>query len=64
MTSPDSLRAPRPVPLGEVAAATGGEVRGDPTVLASGIRHDSRAIAPGDLFVARAGAHADGLSFV
>jgi UDP-N-acetylmuramoyl-L-alanyl-D-glutamate--2,6-diaminopimelate ligase len=34
----------------------------DPAIL--GVRHDSRAVEPGDLFVARPGARADGASFI
>jgi UDP-N-acetylmuramoyl-L-alanyl-D-glutamate--2,6-diaminopimelate ligase len=40
------------------------EVIGDGDVRVSGVRHDSRAIEPGDLFVARRGARADGTKFV
>ena len=39
------------------------EVIGDGEVRVTGVRHDSRAIERGDLFVARRGAHADGRSF-
>ncbi|MGO8992527.1 MAG: UDP-N-acetylmuramoyl-L-alanyl-D-glutamate--2,6-diaminopimelate ligase [Polyangiaceae bacterium] len=39
------------------------EVIGDGDVLVSGVRHDSREIGPGDLFVARRGAQADGTKF-
>jgi UDP-N-acetylmuramoyl-L-alanyl-D-glutamate--2,6-diaminopimelate ligase len=37
---------------------------GDAAARVTGVRHDSRAVAPGDLFVARAGARADGARFV
>ncbi|HEY2517244.1 MAG TPA: UDP-N-acetylmuramoyl-L-alanyl-D-glutamate--2,6-diaminopimelate ligase [Polyangiaceae bacterium] len=40
------------------------EIVGDSEVRVTGVRHDSRAIEPGDLFVARKGAHADGGKFV
>ena len=40
------------------------EIVGDGDVRVSGVRHDSRAVEPGDLFVARRGAHADGTKFV
>ncbi len=40
------------------------EVIGDPGVRVSGVRHDSRAVEPGDLFVARRGARSDGTAFV
>ncbi len=39
-------------------------VLGDPATLVRGVRHDSRAVRPGDLFVARKGEKLDGLSFV
>jgi UDP-N-acetylmuramoyl-L-alanyl-D-glutamate--2,6-diaminopimelate ligase len=37
---------------------------GDPTVVVRGIHHDSRRVLPGDLFVARQGAHTDGMKHV
>ena len=40
------------------------EVRGDAEVVVSGVRHDSRAIEPGDLFVAVPGLRVDGTKFV
>jgi UDP-N-acetylmuramoyl-L-alanyl-D-glutamate--2,6-diaminopimelate ligase len=40
------------------------EVVGDGEVRVEGVRHDSRAVQPGDLFVARRGAHSDGTKFV
>jgi UDP-N-acetylmuramoyl-L-alanyl-D-glutamate--2,6-diaminopimelate ligase len=39
-------------------------VEGDPAVRVRGVQQDSRRIEAGDLFVARAGAHADGARFV
>jgi UDP-N-acetylmuramoyl-L-alanyl-D-glutamate--2,6-diaminopimelate ligase len=39
-------------------------VVGDGSVRVTGVRHDSREVQPGDLFVARAGARADGARFV
>ena len=33
-------------------------------VKVSGVHHDSRRVEPGDLFVARAGAHASGAAFI
>jgi UDP-N-acetylmuramoyl-L-alanyl-D-glutamate--2,6-diaminopimelate ligase len=38
--------------------------KGAPDARISGVHHDSRRVAPGDLFVARKGAHADGARFV
>jgi UDP-N-acetylmuramoyl-L-alanyl-D-glutamate--2,6-diaminopimelate ligase len=40
------------------------EVAGDPAVRVRGVRHDSRAVQPGDLFVARRGEKVDGSAFV
>jgi UDP-N-acetylmuramoyl-L-alanyl-D-glutamate--2,6-diaminopimelate ligase len=40
------------------------DVEGDAAVRVSGVRHDSRAVEPGDLFVARRGEKADGARFV
>ena len=40
------------------------EISGDAGVFIGGVRHDSRTIEPGDLFVARRGAHADGARFL
>jgi len=39
-------------------------VQGDGSRLVHGVRHDSRAVHPGDLFVARKGEKSDGLKFV
>jgi UDP-N-acetylmuramoyl-L-alanyl-D-glutamate--2,6-diaminopimelate ligase len=40
------------------------EVVGDASVRVSGVRHDSRAVEPGDLFVARRGEKHDGARFI
>jgi UDP-N-acetylmuramoyl-L-alanyl-D-glutamate--2,6-diaminopimelate ligase len=40
------------------------EIVGDGTVRLTGIRHDSRKVRPGDLFVARSGRNVDGAQFV
>jgi UDP-N-acetylmuramoyl-L-alanyl-D-glutamate--2,6-diaminopimelate ligase len=40
------------------------EVAGDMAVRVRGVKHDSRAVRPGDLFVARRGEKADGARFV
>jgi UDP-N-acetylmuramoyl-L-alanyl-D-glutamate--2,6-diaminopimelate ligase len=40
------------------------EIVGDAAVRVCGVRHDSRAVEPGDLFVARKGNHLDGTQFV
>jgi UDP-N-acetylmuramoyl-L-alanyl-D-glutamate--2,6-diaminopimelate ligase len=39
-------------------------VTGDPSVRIRGVRHDSRAVLPGELFVARRGERVDGAQFV
>ncbi|MGA2449485.1 MAG: UDP-N-acetylmuramoyl-L-alanyl-D-glutamate--2,6-diaminopimelate ligase [Polyangiaceae bacterium] len=39
------------------------EVAGDVRVRVTGVKHDSRGVAPGDLFVARMGTRADGAAF-
>jgi UDP-N-acetylmuramoyl-L-alanyl-D-glutamate--2,6-diaminopimelate ligase len=39
------------------------DVAGDSRVRVTGVRHDSREVRPGDLFVARQGAHSDGAAF-
>jgi UDP-N-acetylmuramoyl-tripeptide--D-alanyl-D-alanine ligase len=46
--------------LGEVAAATAGELSGDPSMPLTGVSTDSRALAPGGLFVALRGERFDG----
>jgi UDP-N-acetylmuramoyl-L-alanyl-D-glutamate--2,6-diaminopimelate ligase len=40
------------------------EIRGDAELSISGIKHDSRRVQPGDLFVALSGEHSDGMRFV
>jgi UDP-N-acetylmuramoyl-L-alanyl-D-glutamate--2,6-diaminopimelate ligase len=54
------------VRLDELAAELRGrvEVVGDATSRVRGVRHDSRAVEPGDLFVARRGERSDGASFI
>jgi UDP-N-acetylmuramoyl-tripeptide--D-alanyl-D-alanine ligase len=47
---------------GELAAATGGRARGDWSV--AGVAIDSRAVAPGELFIALRGPNHDGHDFV
>ena len=51
--------------IAEVAREIPGDVDviGDASVRLTGVHHDSRAIEPGDLFVARKGTHADGSVF-
>jgi UDP-N-acetylmuramoyl-tripeptide--D-alanyl-D-alanine ligase len=50
-------------PLSAIAAAVGGRVRGEDHVVSS-VAIDSRRAAPGSLFVALRGEHADGHDFV
>jgi UDP-N-acetylmuramoyl-tripeptide--D-alanyl-D-alanine ligase len=52
-----------PRPLSEIAAAVGGELRGEDAVVGS-VATDSRRLQPGSLFVALRGEHADGHAFV
>ncbi len=46
------------------AAVHGSRVLGEAAVVVRGVRHDSRLLSQGDLFVARRGEHSDGLAFV
>ncbi len=55
---------PHETTLGDLATLVGGRVVGDAQVRVSGVEHDSRAVRPGDLFVAIAGFKADGHEFV
>ncbi len=50
--------------IGEIAGIVGGELVGDGFVVPTGFAVDSRRAAPGDLFFALRGAHADGHAFV
>ena len=58
--------APRGLALDELARELpmDADVVGDPGVRVRGVRHDSRAVEPGDLFVARRGEKVDGARFV
>lgn len=56
-------RALRPVPLSEIAAALGAELRGDAAAAVTGITLDSRAVREGDLYCALGGARAHGADF-
>ncbi|UJR80112.1 UDP-N-acetylmuramoyl-L-alanyl-D-glutamate--2,6-diaminopimelate ligase [Sandaracinus amylolyticus] len=49
--------------LGELQRALGAELHGDASIVARGVRHDSRAIEAGDVFVAIAGQKARGTEF-
>ena len=67
--APRSVRegAPAPIALGDlVHEIPGARLRdeGSGGVRVRGVHHDSRRVGPGDLFVARAGAHADGARFI
>ena len=46
--------------LAEVAAATGGELRGDPAARVVGVGSDTRTLSAGTLFVALRGERFDG----
>ncbi|MER5203027.1 UDP-N-acetylmuramoyl-L-alanyl-D-glutamate--2,6-diaminopimelate ligase [Streptomyces sp. NPDC002825] len=52
----------RPTPLGDLAAQLGADAPQDAEI--SGITHDSRAVRPGDLYAALAGARTHGADFV
>jgi UDP-N-acetylmuramoyl-L-alanyl-D-glutamate--2,6-diaminopimelate ligase len=58
--------APFPLRLDELVREVPGArlLDGDASALITGVRHDSRRVEPGDLFVARAGARAHGARFV
>ncbi len=64
MGTPSSYRARSSVPLAQVAEVIGGRLTEASLGVAYGIRQDSRTIGSGEIFVARAGALADGLDFV
>jgi UDP-N-acetylmuramoyl-L-alanyl-D-glutamate--2,6-diaminopimelate ligase len=49
--------------LGDIQAITGRALRGDPAIAIDGVRHDSRQVGRGDLFVAITGATARGAAF-
>ena len=56
---------PRGATLRSVALEVGGaHVVGDESVYVTDVRHASRAVEPGDLFVVRRGARHDGVRFV
>ncbi len=64
MTHHENLSVRGDASLRQVAAACGGRVVGNGEVHVRGLRHDSRRIECGDLFVARKGERADGLHYV
>lgn len=53
-----------PVALRRVADRVGGRIIGDPATPISDVTHDSKAVAPGSLFVAVRGARVDGHAFI
>lgn len=64
-TSARSVRTVvRGMSLGTLARRLGATLRGDAGVMVTGVQQDSRRVQPGDLFVARAGEHADGARFI
>jgi UDP-N-acetylmuramoyl-L-alanyl-D-glutamate--2,6-diaminopimelate ligase len=65
MISPTLTTAAPPIALRDLARAIGGSrVVGDGSVRVAGIRQDSRAIQPGDLFAVRAGQNTSGTHHV
>ena len=64
MTGP-AAGGPLPLRLDALARALSGDARvvGDGSVCVTGVQHDSRAVRPGDLFVARKGERFDGATF-
>ncbi len=58
-------RSDAPMRLDDLAREVpSAKVRGDGSVIVSGVKHDSRAVVAGDLFVARRGAASDGSKFI
>jgi UDP-N-acetylmuramoyl-L-alanyl-D-glutamate--2,6-diaminopimelate ligase len=59
-------KGPAGMSLGELARELPmpSRTEGDVSVRVTGVRHDSRSVLPGDIFVARRGTHADGTRFV
>jgi UDP-N-acetylmuramoyl-tripeptide--D-alanyl-D-alanine ligase len=54
-----------PLTLAEIAAITRGELHGDPELVVDGpVDTDARRLAPGGLYVARVGEHADGHDYI
>ena len=61
---PRPQRVPAQQIAGLVDRLPGARLHGDPAVAVTGITHDSRHVRRGDLYLARAGAQAHGISFV
>jgi UDP-N-acetylmuramoyl-L-alanyl-D-glutamate--2,6-diaminopimelate ligase len=65
---PDHTRRPGEVPPQRLAGLLdrlpAGRIEGDPNTPVTGISHDSRAVRPGDLYLARAGEHTHGIDHV
>src|SRR4051794_19580032 len=62
----DEARTPDGMTLAEIAREIPGHVsvQGDASCRAFGVQHDSRRVAPGDLFVVRRGEKHDGRAFL
>ncbi|MCU0693175.1 MAG: Mur ligase domain-containing protein, partial [Polyangiaceae bacterium] len=52
------------IELAQLAAAVGAQLCGPAAGRVTGVHHDSRRVEPGDLFVARRGEQADGITYV
>ena len=66
MSELDDVAPDHALRLGDVVRELGGNATldGDASIEVTGVRHDSRSVRPGDLFVARKGASADGAKYV
>jgi len=63
--TPSSATASRRTTLGELAKALGAiAVNGDPSVVVTGVRQDSRRVETGELFAVRGGARTSGWNYV
>ena len=49
----------RKLSLGQIAAITGGQLRGNAQIVVSGVSTDSRTVQPGDIFAAIVGERVD-----
>ncbi len=64
MNAIDEVAPDHPTRLGDLVRELGASLDGDATIEVRGLHHDSRRVRPGDLFVVRKGASADGAKYV